>query len=54
MAKASAIIYNIAKTVKANNLKPYEYFEYFLSEIPKHLDDIDQNFCEYLLPWSSN
>lgn len=26
-AKSSAIIYSIAETAKANNLKPYDYFE---------------------------
>jgi transposase len=51
-AKASAIIYSIAETAKANNLKPYDYFEYLLTEIPKHLDDTDRSFCEDLLPWS--
>ena len=40
-AKSSAIIYSIAETAKANNLKPYEYFEYLLTEIPKHMDDTD-------------
>jgi len=38
-AKASAIIYSIAETAKANNLKPYNYFEYLLTEIPKHQED---------------
>ena len=51
-AKSSAIIYNIAETAKANNLKPYEYFEYLLTEIPKHMDDKDYSFFEDLLPWS--
>lgn len=51
-AKASAIIYSIAETAKANHLKPYDYFEYLLTEIPKHLDDTDRSFCEDLLPWS--
>ena len=51
-AKSSAIIYSIAETAKANNLKPYEYFEYLLTEIPKHMDDTDRSFCEDLLPWS--
>lgn len=51
-AKSSAIIYNIAETAKANNLKPYDYFEYLLTEIPKHMDDTDLKFCEDLLPWS--
>ena len=36
-AKSSAIIYSIAETAKANHLKPYEYFEYLLTEIPKHM-----------------
>ena len=51
-ANASAIIYSIAETAKANNLKPYNYFEYLLTEIPKHMDDHDMRFCEDLLPWS--
>lgn len=50
--KSSAIIYSIAETAKANNLKPYEYFEYLLTEIPQHLDETDRSFCEDLLPWS--
>ncbi|MFR6512769.1 MAG: hypothetical protein ACLUP8_01885 [Ruminococcus sp.] len=29
-AKSSVIIYSIAETAKANNLKPYDYFEYLL------------------------
>lgn len=51
-AEASAIIYSIAETAKANNLKPYDYFEYLLTEISEHMDDTDLNFCEGLLPWS--
>ncbi len=51
-AKSSAIIYSIAETAKANNLKPYDYFEYLLTEIPKHMDDTNLKFCEELLPWS--
>ena len=51
-ATSSAIIYSIAETAKANQLKPYEYFEYLLTEIPKHMDDKNNNFLEELLPWS--
>ena len=51
-ARASAIIYSIAETAKANHLKPYDYFEYLLEEIPKHMDETDQSFLEDLLPWS--
>ena len=53
-AKSSAIIYSIAETAKANSVKPYDYFEYLLTEIPKHLDDTDRAFLDDLLPWSPN
>lgn len=51
-ATSSAIIYSIAETAKANNLKPYDYFEYLLTEIPKHEDDTNTDFLKALLPWS--
>lgn len=52
-AKASAIIYSIAETAKANNLKPYNYFELLLTEIPKHMEDTNLDFLNDLLPWSN-
>lgn len=51
-ANASAIIYSIVETAKANNLKPYEYVEYILSELPNHIQDTDRTFLDNLLPWS--
>lgn len=51
-ASASAIIYSISETAKANGLKPYEYFEYLLTEIPKHQDESSKEFLADLLPWS--
>ena len=42
-AHSSAIIYSIAETAKANNLKPYDYFVYLLEEIPKHMDEEDRS-----------
>ena len=51
-AKTSAVIYSIAETAKANNLKPYEYFEHLLTVIPEHMEDTDRSFLEDLLPWS--
>lgn len=53
-AKSSAIIYSISETAKANNLKPYEYFEYLLSVIPEHMETTDTSFLEDLMPWSKN
>lgn len=51
-AENSAIIYSITETAKANDLKPYEYFEHLLTEIPKHMEDTDRSFLDDLLPWS--
>ncbi len=51
-AKASAMIFSIAETAKANNLNTYEYFDLLLSEIPKHQDDKNLDFLNDLLPWS--
>jgi len=53
-AKTSAIIYSIVETAKANNLKPFDYVQYLLEEIPKHMDDTDRSFIEKLLPWSEH
>lgn len=51
-AKTSVIIYSIVETAKANNLKPFNYVQHLLEEIPKHMDDRDCCFMEELLPWS--
>ena len=51
-AKTSAIIYSIMETAKANNLKPFDYVQYLLEEIPKHMADGDYSFLEDILPWS--
>lgn len=51
-AEASAIAYSIAETAKANALRPYEYFKYLLTEIPKHQDESDLGIFDQFLPWS--
>ena len=53
-AKSSAIIYSIVETAKANNLKPFDYVQHLLEEIPKHMNDKDYSFLEDFLPWSEN
>ena len=45
-AKSSAIIYSIVETAKANNLKPFDYVQHLLEEIPKHMNDKDCSFLE--------
>ena len=51
-AEASAIIYSIVETAKANKLKIYEYFNYLLTEIPEHMADTNRDFLDRLMPWS--
>lgn len=51
-ARTSAIIYSILETAKANQLKPFDYVQYLLEEIPQHMEDTDYSFLEDLLPWS--
>ena len=53
-AQASAIVYSIAETAKANNLKPYQYFEYLLTELPERISrKKDSTFSlDNLMPWS--
>ena len=56
-ARASAIIYSVSETAKANNLKPYEYFKHLLSELPNRADEdgnIDPSGLDNLLPWSED
>lgn len=51
-AKASAILYSIVETAKANDLNIYQYFKHLLTEIPKYMDDTTLDFLDSLLPWS--
>ena len=53
-AQASAIVYSIAETAKANNLKPYQYFEYLLTELPERISrKKDSTFSlDDLMTWS--
>ena len=38
-ANASAIIYSITETAKANNLNPFRYLEYILTVLKDHQED---------------
>ena len=51
-ARASAMIYSLVETAKANQLNVYEYFELLLTEIPKHMSDTSLDFIDALLPWT--
>ena len=51
-ANASAIIYSITETAKANNLNQFRYLEYVLTVLKDHQDDRDYGFIDDILPWS--
>lgn len=54
-AKASAALYSIVETAKANGLRPYFYIRYILSVMKEHADEVfdqDAPYIEELLPWS--
>ena len=54
-AQASAVIYSITETARANNLNVYYYIKHLLTELPKLVDEngnIEQSMLEPLMPWS--
>jgi hypothetical protein len=51
-ARASAIIYSIVETAKANGLNPYYYLRYLFEQLP-NLVTTDENALDQLLPWST-
>ena len=46
-ANASAILYSLIETAKANGLTPFDYLKLLMEELPKNSTDIDR-----LLPWN--
>ena len=46
-ANASAILYSLIETAKANGLTPFDYLKRLMDELPKNPIDIDR-----LLPWN--
>ena len=56
-ASASAMVYSISETAKLNQLRPYYYFKYILTELPKLCDEkgnIDPAKLDHLMPWSDS
>ena len=51
-AGASAVIYSLVETAKANDLRVFEYLDLLLTELSAHIDDTDRSFLEDLMPWS--
>ncbi|MCI9417729.1 MAG: transposase domain-containing protein [Eubacterium sp.] len=54
-AKASALLYSIAESAKANSLKSYEYFKHLLTELVKHSrGNVPEKVLASLMPWSGS
>ena len=53
-AQASAVMFSMSETLRANGLKAYEYFRYVLEEMPKYMGKNfkDHTFVDDFLPWS--
>lgn len=52
-AKASAMMYSIAETAKANSLNPFEYFQYLLDQLKEYpRNDVPEDKLAGLMPWS--
>ena len=47
-ANASATLYSLIETAKANGLTPFNYLMLLLEELPKQPEDLD-----YLMPWNA-
>lgn len=52
-AKASAILYSIAETAKANGLNPFEYFKFLMEQLKEYpRNDVPEEELKKLMPWS--
>ena len=52
-ARASAMLYSIAESAKANGLNPYEYFSHMFTELAKYpRNSAPEEIVEELMPWS--
>ena len=52
-AKASAVLYSIAETAKANGLNPFEYFKFLMEQLKEYpRNDVPEEDLKKLMPWS--
>jgi len=45
-ANASAVLYSLIETAKANGITPYDYLAWLLDELAKNPEEVDA-----LMPW---
>ena len=53
-AEATASIYSVVTTAKANDLNPRKYLEWLLAEMPNAADPGDLAYLDSLMPWSDS
>lgn len=50
-AEASACVYSLVETAKANGLNPYKYLEFILSRLPGSNVKTNPNVLDLMMPW---
>ncbi len=53
-AEASAGMYSVVTTAKANGLNPRKYVQWLLEEMPNAADPDDPAYLDSLMPWSES
>ena len=51
-ANASALLYSLVQTAVANNLEPFDYLKYLLTELPKLGRHYEPEALDQFLPWN--
>lgn len=51
-AHASACVYSLVETAKANGLNPYKYLEYLLSLLPGSNPETNPKILDSMMPWN--
>jgi len=51
-ANASALLYSLVQTAVANNLEPFDYIKYLLTELPKLGRHYEPEALDQFLPWN--
>ena len=51
-ADASAVLYSLVQTAKANNLEPFAFLTHILTELPKLGRHYDDEALDQFMPWN--
>lgn len=53
-AEATAVLFSLVETAKANQAHPYYYLKFLLEQLPKQTTTKGNGFLEGFMPWSRN